>query len=66
MLIHSRRPKKPIGNQNVIVDVIEKGREKKRPKIVKKVKQTVINKKKWMPSRIVIWVWSRKSDVSAG
>jgi hypothetical protein len=50
----------------VIVDVIEKGSAKRRPKIVKMVKQTAISKRRWMPSRIVTWAWPRKSDVSAG
>jgi hypothetical protein len=64
--IDSRRLKKLTGNQNAIVDVIERGSAKRRPKIVKMVKQTAISKRRWMPSRIVTWAWPRKSDVSAG
>jgi hypothetical protein len=64
--IDSRWLKRPTGNQNSIVDVIEKGNAKRRPKDVKMLKQTAISRRRWMPSRIVTWAWSRKSDVSAG
>jgi hypothetical protein len=43
--IDSRWLKRPTGNQNSIVDVIEKGNAKRRPKIVKMVKQTAISRK---------------------
>lgn len=65
-LLHIRRRKSRTKNRIGIDDVTGNANEKKKSKIVKTVKQTVTSKKKWMPSRIAISAWLRRSVVSEG